>query len=243
MRILKPHVHLPRGPIKRRFQPEGNEDPRAYRRYINELRWDFGFTCAICRLHEADFAASSAGITSFMSIEHYVPISAAPERVNDYANLLYVCRFCNVARGNLPIESRFGALLLDPTEVAWSEHFSRSDDGVTLVPRDRNAEYTLAAFDVNDPRRIILRRERINKISECLEILQRGPETISGLMKRAQESGETLLFEAANKLQQSLRRATSDIKRYQAIPDDAPDADPASPPEELIEASFELNLE
>lgn len=244
MRILRPDVHLPRTPIERRLQPLKHGGRYGYRRYRNELRWDFGFTCAICRLHEADFMSGTGHGASFMSIEHYQPMALAPHRANEYANLLYVCRFCNVSRGIKPIESGLGARLLNPTAVAWAEHFAASADKLAFEPCDEDAEYTLEIYDINDPRKITLRRERRDKILECLDIINRGQGTISELLARAEVLVEPTLVEAARMLQQAVVMARRDIERYQAVPPDAPEAGgPKVLSRELTEGSFELDHE
>src|ERR1700730_10113620 len=77
------------------------------------LRWEFGFCCALCLLHESDIAACGATGWGIMSIEHLIPQSVAPERANDYLNCIYACGRCNRSRRNLQ-DLPSGARLLNP---------------------------------------------------------------------------------------------------------------------------------
>src|SRR5437879_2619929 len=97
--MLPPQTHPPNEPIRRRHSP-----PRlAYEEYRSCLRWEFGFTCAFCLLHEADFVEEGARGTGLMWIEHHVAQSADPALVDTYENCFYACRYCNGARRIAPV--------------------------------------------------------------------------------------------------------------------------------------------
>lgn len=90
MKILPPETHLPSAPLRRQHLPE----PASYSEYRQCLRWEFGFSCAFCLLHEADLIENGIEGTGFMGIEHRVTRSSAPTQEDAYGNCYYACRFC-----------------------------------------------------------------------------------------------------------------------------------------------------
>lgn len=71
--------------VKRRVEITQQAD---YHNYQNNLSEDFGRLCGYCGKTEK---------TTFkgFEIDHLVPVSIAPERKIDYANLVYCCFTCN----------------------------------------------------------------------------------------------------------------------------------------------------
>src|SRR4051812_19451819 len=119
-RTLSDVSHPWQGLIHRRHTPSPSKDYRAYRAC---LRWEFGFSCAFCLLHEADIVAAGTEGWGVMAIEHFVPQSHAPDLVNVYSNCFYVCTLCNSARGDRPNQAPDGANLLNPCDDPWNELF------------------------------------------------------------------------------------------------------------------------
>ena len=55
MKILPPQTKPPTSPIERRHRPRPVHGRQGYLKFRPCLRWDFGFTCPFCLMHESDF--------------------------------------------------------------------------------------------------------------------------------------------------------------------------------------------
>lgn len=219
MKILPPETHLPSAPLRRRHLPE----PASYPEYRQCLRWEFGFSCAFCLLHEADLTENGIEGTGLTGIEHRVTRSSAPAQEDVYGNCYYACRFCNGARGAQPSESN-GRRLLDPCADSWRAHFNIEDDAFVAVDADVNAEYTLAAYDLADPRKRACRAARRQTIQSALNIIRETPRVVERLERAAsRQSGRDRVFllQAAHDYRQARQRALEQLLRYQLIPEDA----------------------
>jgi len=164
-----------------------------------------------------------------MTVEHRDPQSREPSRKNQYSNCLYACRFCNIARSNLPTVSDIGERLLDPTVDPWDRYFERIGDELRPRNRDANAAYTHQSYDLDDPRKVASRRFRQQLFADRLEAISRAPELIDKLLTRAEQCQETdphranELIEAAQALHTTRNNALAELTRYAAIPSDAPE--------------------
>lgn len=100
---------------QRRHGPRGYAD---YKNYKPWLRDEFEFRCIFCLCRETWFPD---GDDSF-SVDHLQPRSTAPEKAQQYGNLVYACWRCNSAKqdSNSP---------LNPNEDALAEHVQVLDDG------------------------------------------------------------------------------------------------------------------
>jgi hypothetical protein len=125
MHILPPRTAPATTPTARRHAPQ----QASYGEYRACLRWDFGFTCAFCLLHESDLS-QGMGVEGLglMWIEHRFLQSTHESERDRYENCIYACRLCNQARGTAPLIDTRGHRLLDPTETAWAEHFEERRD-------------------------------------------------------------------------------------------------------------------
>jgi hypothetical protein len=187
------------------------------------LRWEFGFTCAFCLLHESDLAYGAEGL-GVTGIEHFVPVSASGE-INKYENCFYTCRLCNGSRANSPLIDGRGRRLLEPCNQVWSDHFEIGAEG-RLRPSagDADAAYTHEAYDLDDPRKRELRQVRAERLGECLQVLMEGPELLVALMDRLQTESlkkRPLLLRVAEQLRASIQAALREVSRYSAVPRDA----------------------
>jgi hypothetical protein len=225
MKILPPVTSPPRQPTARRHSPRITRGAQGYQAYRACLRWDFGFTCAFCLSHEADLAGGrpieGLGVTG---VEHGIPQGADRNRINDYSNCLYSCRYCNGARASRPRSSE-GRSLLDPTMTAWGDHFLRSGD--QLLPRegDLDAVYTHEVYDMDDPRKVDLRRMRRELIADRLELLQRFPDDLEWLLSEAEASPPSRARQAldlARRLRRGANLAREELKGFAVVPADAP---------------------
>ena len=206
-------------PIGRTHGPSGK-----YKTFKTCLRWEFGFTCSLCLCHEADLVEHGAQGTGLFSVEHRKPRSTGIG-IDDYANCLLACRYCNGTRGKRATVQVTGEKLLDPTCVAWSAHFTLSNDHLVAIPGDADAEYTAKAYGLNTPRRVIMRRARREQLSGALQALARRAE-IGRLLAEHASREEVLQAQA---LSQYVRSAEKVIARFKMIPVDAPDSCPCNP--------------
>lgn len=205
-------------------------EPRPANRYSAYrpcLRWDAGFTCCFCLLHESDLTRPG-GIegTGLTGIEHIEPQSRAPQLSNRYDNCAYACRYCNTARRDQPTVHPSGARLLHPWRDVWGEYFELRDDH--LVPRAespgvRDAEYTAHVYRLNDPRRVELRRQRRELIADRIALFQYDIAVLraqAGLQAHAEDRVHLLAL--AQRLQQERRKARHELRWRQALPPDKP---------------------
>jgi hypothetical protein len=229
MEILPPRTQPPEIPIRRRHVPKQFAGDRGYQRYRSCLRWDFGFTCAFCLLHEADFA-DPRGLrgSSAMTIEHRTLRRDEPERSNDYGNCFLACCYCNRARGIKPVHEE-DSRLLDPTVVAWNHHFELDGDHLRPISGDLDAAYTHRAYDLDDPIKVELRRFRRETYEDRLSLLETANEEIDWLWAWIRELTHQGRLEEAKRflnimhsLEQAQHAALRELARFRAIPRDAP---------------------
>jgi 5-methylcytosine-specific restriction endonuclease McrA len=225
MKILPPVTSPPDRRIDRKHRPEPAAGRLGYRVYRTCLRWEFGFTCAFCLLHEADLTPLGSEGLGLMTIEHFVPASVDADRVSEYENCYYACRLCNQARANAPCRDRLGRRLLSPCSHVWSEHFRvEAPDRLVPVEGDGDAAYTAQVYDLNDPRKVNFRNFRYARVQECLAVLEGVPEEIWTLLEHcAVESPErsAVLLRLAQRMRSVILRAFLDLQRFVAIPRDA----------------------
>lgn len=222
MPVLLPDVTRPPS------EPPGrvHRPPRAgWRTYRDCLRWEFGFTCAFCLVHEADldeFDAARAGRTS---IEHRELRSTHPELADDYANCFHACRFCSGARATRPATAADGRRLLDPCRETWAMHFQAADGRLSPLPGDRDAEYTHSTYRIDDARRVLMRRRRARDLPVARRTDGDGPRRIEVLLRMAAAAGDAdrrELEAAARDLNFQVGTARDVLRRYAAVPADAP---------------------
>jgi hypothetical protein len=215
MKVLPEATAPPAAPQHRRHQPRQPQAERGWERYRQCLRWDFGFTCAFCLLHEADVArAGSEGWGTFTT-EHFIPRSRDASRANDYANCYWCCRRCNSSRNARDVETHEGRLL-DPCSTAWAGAFRL--DGFEFqgaMQDDRDARRTIAVYDLNDPLKVRARRKRAQVISSALDLHRRSWSAIRRLTPQDREFLSDL--ETALK---NLRAAFAQLRAFAAIPED-----------------------
>ena len=138
--------------------------------------------------------------TGLMWIEHFELVSVADDRINDYGNCLYACRFCNSSR-YVTRTNDDGRSLLDPCSQIWSERFSLDEDDRLLpAEADPDACYTFETYDINDSRKVRLRRLRRERLADWLDLIREGGSRIRSLLELSQrvnlEDATFLLAEA-----------------------------------------------
>lgn len=157
MDLLPPTTHPPEEALGRRHTPARR---RRWRDFRSCLRWDFGFTCVFCLLHDSDWywGAPGEGLGT-TTVEHVIPRSFDSESAGDYGNCLYACFRCNTSRRATARESSEGRLL-DPTEDAWAKHFVADGDHLRPIAGDADAAYTHRVYDLDDLAKVERRRRR-----------------------------------------------------------------------------------
>ena len=98
----------------RRHGPAGYANYQAYKPW---LRGEFTFRCIYCLSREAWYPDRQ----SSFSVDHTIPQVSAPDRVYDYANMVYACKACNSAKQDI--------IVLDPTTSPLGQHLQIGDDG------------------------------------------------------------------------------------------------------------------
>jgi hypothetical protein len=230
MDILPARTRPYRRRIRRQHKPAEASFHGGYRSFRPCLRWEFGFTCAACLLHEGDLIESGAARSGLMTIEHIEPQSTAVERANEYQNCLYLCRYCNTSRSDWPRVHGEGHRLLDPTAAVWADHFGIDGDRLASAPGDMDARYTHEVYDLDEPRKVFLRRERRERIEDALVLVREGPEERRFLLQKAIEiearggpddAAEAARLRRGAELHRlSIARAWKDLRRYRAVPED-----------------------
>jgi hypothetical protein len=162
---LPPVTHPWRRAIERRHEPKEG----AYSSFRPCLRWEFGFSCAFCLLHQTDLMRAEVDGWGLMEIEHFEPQSQTPSRRNDYKICFLICTRCNKQRGASLNQDESGNVLLDPCSVAWAEHFESVDDRLLPRSQDSNAAYTWTTYGLDDPSKVVLRGKRRYWMKRCAE--------------------------------------------------------------------------
>lgn len=208
----------------RRHAPRSVE--RDYTVFRECLRWEFGFTCSICLLHERDIMAyvgvEGWGVTQ---IEHLVPRSHDSSLVGVYTNVIYVCRFCNGARSDADREDDQGRRLLDPTKDIWAAHFRVEEDALVPFEGDVHAAYTADVYAVNDARKVKLRRVRRQRTNDLTALIDSQRQALAQLTRPAGLRDATVDHDNAH----ATSRIHDDLARLYRlsaggawVPDDAP---------------------
>jgi hypothetical protein len=238
MATLPRTTRPPAEPIRRRHEPK----PGAYVTFRPCLRWEFGFTCAFCLLHEADLAEHGVAGMGLMTIEHHITRSADPTYEDDYANCFYACRFCNGARGRKCTEDARGRRLLHPCRDAWGEHFMAEGERLPYAEGDVDAEYTHAAYRLDAPMKQVMRSHRRESIDASLQTIDKAPsrlKRLTDLAERLEGEERELAMSLVVEIHAERRRARRQLDRYSLVPKDC-DAicRCAEPPEELAPPSY-----
>lgn len=226
MRILPKATRPPEAVPARRHQP-----PRApYGTFRDCLRWEHGFSCALCLVHESDLIEGGAEGTGLISIEHHETQRDSKQGRTDYRNCILACRFCNGTRSTKPIVHKsVPGVILDPTHDCWGDYFHAQNHRLEPVTIAVDAVRTEDAYGINDQRRMSFRRTRHEKLSECNEVLERGDELLNKLrnlaMKLVQEGRSEeakTAFAAIEQLKRAQAAAQRDLLRWRVVPSDAP---------------------
>lgn len=199
---------------------------RDYTVFRDCLRWEFGFTCATCLLHEHDIIGyGGTEGWGVLHIEHVVARNHDGRLVGVYGNVILICRLCNGARNDAPHIDHHGRRLLDPTKDVWSEHFRVAGDEILPAEGDADAAYTEDVYDINSPRKVKLRRNRRLRQEDFLKSLEKPRARIAHLRFREQcgDPGEKIqIITAIAEVRDEVDRLCRLANQGKWIPDDAP---------------------
>ena len=155
--------------IQRRTGVTQLDDYREAKLFLKE---DFGEMCGYC-------GKNSDIMKERFHIDHFVPKSLAPEKVNDYDNLVLACPKCNLTKSNKwPTKNKDMANdgsvgFVDPATSEYDEHLIRDEQGFIrgITPLGKNICKSLN-FDV---RRTDLywKIQRLYKVQSELEALEK----------------------------------------------------------------------
>ena len=120
-----------------------------YRKYKQSLREDFHHRCGYCGDHEY-FR------DTFYEIDHFVPKTLAPDKENEYSNLVYSCRSCNNSKGakwptgnaSHPNDGRIG--WIDPCDNQYPVQFDRLKDG-SIQGKTQLGRWMWSALSLGNP--------------------------------------------------------------------------------------------
>lgn len=93
--------------------------PAGYAHYENYRPWlrdEFCFRCVYCQAREAWWTLGGT-----YAIDHFTPVALQPNLATKYANLLYACSGCNLAKADRVVP--------DPTRVLLGAHVRILEDG------------------------------------------------------------------------------------------------------------------
>lgn len=217
---------MTRPPATSRTQRHKPKSANDYQRYRSCLRWDAGFTCCFCLVHESDLAPGGVEKTAQTSIEHIEPRAHAPHLAAEYENCAYACRFCNSARGTFPTVHPSGARLLHPWRDAWGAHFRLHEYRLAPVHQGhggRDARYTADVYQVNDETRIKLREKRHQFLLDRMRFFVRNVDELEELAERQSSPEDRLrLLLLARELATARQTALIELGERKATPADAP---------------------
>lgn len=197
------------------------------------LRWEFGFTCAVCLLHERHFVLPGTGVdgTGQWTVEHIV-LKSTPEGKpleNIYTNCLFMCRLCNTTRGNRHSHQKVdGTRLLNPIDDVWAEHFQVNGERLDPLEGDKDASYTETAYGINDYEHVARRRAMGQLLRDSMSALRMAMAEVAH--KDAELLRPNVSVDRKAELQVSRGRWAAEVRRwrialeqYSGIPQDAPE--------------------
>jgi len=218
-----------------------NPKSKDYTKFNPCLRWDFGFTCPFCLLHESDLTIMAHGSGVFWT-EHFIPQSVDSSIKHDYNNCIYSCRYCNHSRGIGKNSNKDGHKLLNPTTEIWSNHFSIKNDQLTFETQDYHASYTNLLYDLNDDRKVKARKRRRESLQFIKKHLKESPSLIQNLNdllnKDLKKDDKLTLIKAIQNINNTTKKAKKDLKLFIALPEDKPTICDCTDPPDLKLPNF-----
>ncbi|MDI7269246.1 MAG: hypothetical protein QME96_14750 [Myxococcota bacterium] len=223
MKVLPLRTAPPAVATKRRHAPE----PGSYETYKPCLRWEFGFTCAFCLLHERDLDELGSGTLGLFWVEHRIPQDDDPDLADAYSNCYWSCGKCNGPRKKTPVTGPEGERLLDPCRDAWAEHFRMDGDHLVPLDADADAAYTWEAYRIDAPLKVAVRAKRRKALGRALDLLDLGARQRKDALRTAETTApdeRPHAIERAESFRSAMLMAREIVLRYAPIPPSAPSA-------------------
>ena len=151
------------------------EHLKPYGKYRESLRKDFGRICGYC-------GKSELVTKNSFEIDHFVPQRLAPEREDDYLNLVYSCYECNRKKsGKWPSEDKNiqfieGRGFVDPATKEYDENLMRDEEGNIVGITDAGKYMVEIGFEfdkrpMKEVYRAMLLIEKRHQIEEKIKTL------------------------------------------------------------------------
>lgn len=170
---------------------------KPYSKHRENLRNDFGRICGYC-------GKSELVTKNSFEIDHFIPQRLAPEKTEDYTNLVYACYECNRKKsGKWPSEDKNvqfidGKGFVDPASDEYDNNLVRDDGGNIIGVTDAGKYMVEIGFEF-DKRPI----KEIYKAMQLIEKRHQLEEKIKTLS--SEESQQYIEFSVAlQKLQEIL---------------------------------------
>lgn len=124
------------------------EHRSPYGEYKDILREDFAEICGYC-------GKSEAVTKNAFEIDHFIPIKYAPEKEDDYYNLIYSCYECNRKKSSKwpskdkNIQFVDGAGFVDPASTDYDDHLERDVHGNIIGKTSAGRYMVKIGFEFN----------------------------------------------------------------------------------------------
>lgn len=152
-----------------------------YQEYRDELREDFNASCGYCD-DKDEFQDKST-----FHIDHFAPKSKFPDLELSYGNLVYSCRFCNVAKSNKWVMESYEVShngengFVDPCNVDYDKHIYRNSKGM-ILSSTKLGDYMVKELNLGLMRHEYLwkarkLRSQRHRLEELLDTAPRGSES------------------------------------------------------------------
>ena len=122
------------------------EQMKPYSKYRETLKNDFGRICGYC-------GKSELVTKNSFEIDHFIPQRLAPEKADDYSNLIYACYECNRKKsGKWPSEDKHvqfidGKGFVDPASDEYDNNLVRDDEGNIVGVTDAGKYMVQVGFE------------------------------------------------------------------------------------------------
>ena len=184
-----------------------NSTPQTqYGKYRAELREDFNNSCGYC--DDSDVAVDRIAF----HIDHFAPKKQFPHLELNYSNLVYACRYCNIAKSNhwhgddaaKPHDGEKG--FIDPCSAEYEEHLGRDHTGKIVGLTDLG-QYMVQRLKLN-----LLRHEILWQARKAMQMREEVEGLLEAIRSRNLPKGEKYI-----ELLERFEALTKRFEEYQRI--------------------------
>jgi hypothetical protein len=161
---LPPLYELPAKPYVRRHGPFG----LTYDKYKEWVRDEFQFRCVYC-LHREKWVKDGWRL---FQLDHVIPQSVDPSKIDSYDNLVYCCGSCNWTKKARPLP--------DPCGMAYHGFYRFEPDGSVTALKDPASTY-IEILGLDAPQLAAFRRGKFRiyrRIEDLLDLLGDDPDEL-----------------------------------------------------------------